>query len=162
MLSLSSSAPPLELRQIGPNTFEVITEEEDEFQPGIRDQNNPSDLGFESQPSSSFAPSVSFPSSSSASTTSLPESSDASENAEKKKKRTNQERCRSYRERLRKKVEEDQRELERLEERNRELRAIVQGREEAIACLKSLLRDVSRKRKGEGEDSDQEGKRKRQ
>ena len=73
----------------------------------------------------------------------------------------NQENCRSYREKMKKKATEEERELKRLEERNRELRATVQGLEEVVAWHKSLLRDASRKRKGEGGGSGQGGKKKK-
>ena len=74
----------------------------------------------------------------------------------------NQENCRSYREKMKKKAEEEQRELQHLEERNRELKATVQGMEGVISWHKSLLRDASRKRKREGGGCDQVGKKKRQ
>ena len=74
----------------------------------------------------------------------------------------NKESCKNSREKKKKKTEEEQRELERLEERNRELKATVQGLEAVISWHKSLLRDASRKRKGEGGGSDQGGKKKRQ
>ena len=156
MLNLSFSAPPLQLRQIGPNTFEVITEEEDE------PNNNPSDLGYDgSQPSSSSASialgSTPLPSSSN----SLPESSISESSKEEKKRLKNIENCRKTREKKKKKAEEERRELERLEEKNRDLKAKIKSIKEVVAWLKSSMRDGSRNRKGEGDDSDQEGKRKR-
>ena len=53
-----------------------------------------------------------------------------------------------------------QEELKRLEEKNRKLKATVQEMEELAAWLR--LRGAFRKRKGEGGDSDQGGKKKRQ
>jgi hypothetical protein len=56
-------------------------------------------------------------------------------------------------------AEELPKELERLEERNRDLKATVKGMEEVVAWHKSLVRDASRKRIGEGGGSEQKGKR---
>ena len=147
MLSLSSSARPLELIQIGPNTFEVRTENVPE--------NDPSDLVYGSSSGSSF----SLPSSSTAlhPPALVSEPSEAPESEQEKRIRKNKERCKSFREKQKKKAEEQLRELERLKERNQELKATVQGMEEVVA----LLKDASRKRRGEGGTSDDQGRKKK-
>merc|ERR1711973_1031328 len=77
VLRLTSMAPPLELRQIGPNTFEVVTNSEDE--PG--DSRSAADPGYGSQPSSSSSTTPSG-SSSLPPLSSRPESPDSFENKE--------------------------------------------------------------------------------
>ena len=126
--------------------------------------NNSSDLCSESQPSSSSMSLVPLPSFSSdhSPPTLLSETSEAPESKEEKRKRMNKESCKNSREKKKKKTEEEQRELERLKERNQELKATIKGMEEVVAWHKSLLRDASRKRKGEGGCSGQGGKKKRQ
>jgi hypothetical protein len=170
MLSLSSSAPPLQLRQTGPNTFEVITEDQDE------DEKHLSDLDHEtnpSQPSSSsdWASSISLPSSSSSTSPPAPtklfqplEASVVSK--EEKRRRRNNEACAKNRKKKKIMEEEETSELERLEVKNRNLKTTVQQLEESLAWQKSLmiplLTEISRKRKGYGGDSEGKGKKKRQ
>ena len=67
------------------------------------------------------------------------------------KEEKNRKRCRKYQEKMKKKAKEEQSELERLKERNCELKATVQRMEEVVAWYKSLLRDACRKLKGDGE-----------
>jgi len=145
-LSLSSPAPLF--KRIGPNTFELITKDDN-----VSD-NNPSDLGFESQPSSSSASSSSpFPSSS----TALSPPTPVPESKEEKNRRA----CGRYREKMKAEAAELPEELKCLERRNRELRATVQQLEEVVAWHKSLLKGASRKRMGEGGGSERKGKRRR-
>jgi len=126
--------------------------------------NEPSDLGYGSSPGSF----ISLPSSSNAlhPPDLVPEPSDsdseAPESKEERERRKNRKSCKKSREKKKKKVEEEQRELKHLEDRNRELKATVQGMEEFVAWHKSLLKDASRKRRAQGGDNDQGEKKKRQ
>jgi hypothetical protein len=168
MLSLSSSAPPLQLRQTGPNTFEVITGGQDE------DEKHSSDLDHETNPSQSssssdLASSISLPSSSSStsSPTNLFQPLEASVvSKEEKRRRRNNEACAKNRKKKKILEEEETSELERLEEKNRNLKTTVQQLEESLAWQKSLmiplLTEISRKRKGYGGDGEGKGKKKKQ
>jgi predicted RNase H-like nuclease (RuvC/YqgF family) len=149
----------------------VITEDQDEDET----QNYPlSDLDHEtnpSQPSSSsdLGSSISLPSSSSSSSslTNLFEPLEASvESKEEKRRRRNNEACAKNRKKKKMMEEEETSELERLEERNRNLKTTVQHLEESLAWQKSLmiplLAVTSRKRKVYEGDSEERGKKKRQ
>jgi len=151
VLRLTSRAPPLQLRQIGPNTFEVVTNSEDEPYNSIS-----ADPGYGSQPSSSSS-TTPLAYSSLPPLSSRPESPDSFEKKEAKRKQKNIARCRNYRANVKKKVEAEQEELQQLQARNKELWATVRGMEVAVAWLK----DASRKRNGKSDNTDQKGKRRK-
>jgi len=116
---LSSSGHSYKVHQKGSTTFEVTEA-----------NGNPSDISPKSQPSTSSASSsVPFPSSSTVLSTPQP----LPESKEEKKRRQNIDGCKKYQEKMKKKAAELPKELERLEKRNRELKAIVKGMEEMVA-----------------------------
>jgi len=144
-LSSISSTAPLQLRQIGPSTFEVVT---DALQLPI---DAPLDLGYSSLTSdissSSSIPPPSPPS----------EASRITETKEERRLRLQADACRRHRQNKRRKLEEEQKEFEQLERRNLELRAKFKAMEEMVGRLRSTVMEVvvGKKRKREEEEEDE-------
>jgi len=159
----------LNLRQTGPNTFEVT-----ELPLGV-DPESPLALGSVSPPSSpatstssqysSEHPSTStkyFPSSSSSHSVSPPSSPPSSsfatfyispeETKEEKRLREQKEVCRRYRANKKRKREEENQELEELERRKRELEMKVEVMEEMVAGMRETVmeRVTGRRKREEG------------
>jgi len=142
-LSTTTTTAPVQLRQVGPNTFEVVT---DALQLPLDDP--VLDPGYGSLPSSSSIPPPSPPSDVSR-ITEINE-----ETREERRLRLQADACRRHRQNKKRKLEEEQKEFEQLERRNVELKAKFKAMEEMVARLRCTVMEVvtgKRKRGGEEE-----------
>jgi hypothetical protein len=141
-LSTTSTTAPLQLRQVGPNTFEVVT---DALQLPL---DTPLlDQGYGSLPSA-VSSSSSIP---------PPSPPPDVEIREERRLRLQADACRRHRQNKKRKLEEEQLEFEQLERKNVELRAKFKAMEEMVARLRCTVMEVvtgKRKRGGE-EESDE-------
>lgn len=148
-LSTTSTTAPLQLRQVGPNTFEVVT---DALQLPL---DTPLlDSGYGSLPSA-------VPSSSSIPPPSPPSDE---ETQEERRLRLQADACRRHRQNKKRKLEEEQLEFEQLERKNVELRAKFKAMEEMVARLRCTVMEVvtgKRKRGGEEESDERVGSKSR-
>jgi len=151
-LSTTSTTAPLQLRQVGPNTFEVVT---DALQLPLDDAPL-LDPGYGSQPSSSSSSyssiSPPFPPSDVSRITAINE-----ETREERRLRLQADACRRHRQNKKRKLAEEQKECDQLEKRNVELRAKFKAMDEKVAKLRSTVMEVvAGKRKGGGEEEGDE------
>jgi len=143
--STISSTTPVQLRWVGTNTLEVVT---DALHLPI---DASLDLGYSSLTSdissSSSIPPPSPPS----------EASRITETKEERRLRLQADACRRHRQNKRRKLEEEQKEFEQLERRNLELRAKFKAMEEMVGRLRSTVMEVvvGKKRKREEEEEDE-------
>ena len=169
----------VQLKQIGPNTFEVITDNApnqevvsqvvaepvnyldlNQLVAGPPGPPSPVDLGYASSAPSSPSPSTSTSSlSPSLSTTSTASTSEPStETREEKRLREQKEACKRYRENKKSKQDKEQKELEDLRRRNMELEREAQSMEEMVArCREVVMRAIGGKRQREGGDEEERG-----
>jgi len=153
MLRLSSTTitAPVQLRQVGPNTFEVVT---DALQLPL-DDTSLLDPGY-----GSLASAVS-------SSSSIPPPSPPSdesrifeineETREERRLRLQADACRRHRQNKKRKLEEELKEFEQLERKNVELRAKFKAMEEMVARLRcTVMEVVTGKRKRGGEEEEEE------
>jgi len=148
-LSTTSTTAPLQLRQVGPNTFEVVTEA---LQLPL-DGTPLLDPGYGSQPSSSSSTSPPSPPSDVSRITEINE-----ETREERRLRLQADACRRHRQNKKRKLVEEQKEFEQLEKKNVELRAKFKAMDEMVVRLRSTVMEVvAGKRKGGGEEESDEG-----
>jgi len=137
-LSTTSSTAPLQLRQVGTNIFEVVTD-------GLQlplDDTPLLDPGYGSLASSS---SIS-PSCPSADVSRIVEMNE--ESREERRLRLQADACRRHRQNKKRKLAEQQKEFEQLEKKNVELRAKFKAMEEMVARLRcTVMEAVAGKRK---------------
>jgi len=142
--STSTTTPPVQLRWVGTNTLEVVT---DTLHLPL---DAPLDLGYGSLTSdiSSSIPPPSPPS----------EESSMTESKEERRLRLQADACRRHRQNKRRKLEEEQKEFEQLERRNLELRAKFKAMEEMVGRLRNTVMEVvaGKKRKREEEEEEEE------
>jgi len=140
--STSTTTPVVQLRWVGTNTLEVVT---DTLQLPL---DAPLDLGYGSLTSdiSSSIPPPSPPS----------EASRITESKEERRLRLQADACRRHRQNKRRKLEEEQKEFEQLQRRNLELRAKFKAMEEMVGRLRSTVMEVvvGKKRKREEEENE--------
>jgi hypothetical protein len=149
-LSTTSTTAPLQLRQVGPNTFEVVT---DALQLPL---DTPLlDPGYGSLPSAVSSSSSIPPPSPPPDVSRITEINE--ETQEERRLRLQADACRRHRQNKKRKLEEEQVEFEQLERKNVELRAKFKAMEEMVARLRCTVMEVvtgKRKRGGE-EESDE-------
>ena len=154
-LSSTTTTAPVQLRQVGPNTFEVVTEA---LQLPL-DGTPLLDPGYGSQPSSSSSTSPPSPPSDVSRITEINE-----ETREERRLRLQADACRRHRQNKKRKLEEEQKEFEQLERKNMELRAKFKATEEMVARLRCTVMEMAtgkRKRGGEEEDDERVGSKSR-
>ena len=148
VLRLSSTTTPVQLRWVGPNTVEVVT---DALQLPL---DAPLDLGYgslTSDISSSIPPA--YPPSEASRITQVKD-----ESREERRLRLQADACRRHRQNKKRKLEEEQKEFEQLERKNVELRAKFKAMEEMVGRLRCTVMEVvagKRKRGEEEEEGDE-------
>jgi len=148
-LSSTSSNAPLQLRQVGPNTFEVVT---DALQLPL---DAPLDLGYGSLPSAISSSSSIPPPSPPSDVSRISEINE--ESREERRLRLQADACRRHRQNKKRKLEEEQKELKLLQRKNVELRAKFKATEEMVARLRcTVMEVVSGKRKRDGKEEEDE------
>jgi len=148
-LSSTSSNAPLQLRQVGPNTFEVVT---DALQLPL---DAPLDLGYGSMPSAISSSSSIPPPSPPSDVSRISEINE--ESREERRLRLQADACRRHRQNKKRKLEEEQKELKLLQRKNVELRAKFKATEEMVARLRcTVMEVVSGKRKRDGKEEEDE------
>jgi len=167
VLHLSSTSAPLQLRRLGPNTFEVVT---DALQLPLNDL--PLDLGYSSLPSTSSSSSSVPPPSPQSGTSRTSEITEEAqeqteeetseenpeETREERRLRLQAEACKRHRLNKKRKLKEEEKELEQLEKKNLQLRARLQAMEEMRDRWRSaLIEVVARKRKRGKEEEEEDG-----
>jgi len=157
-LSSTTTTAPVQLRQVGPNTFEVVT---DALQLPL---DGPLlDPGYGSLPSSAVSSSSSIPPPSPPSdVSSITETNE--ETREERRLRLQADACRRHRQNKKRKLEEEQKEFEQLERKNAELRAKFRAMEEMVARLRCTVMEMAtgkRKRGGEEEGDERVGSKSR-
>jgi len=157
-LSSTTTTAPVQLRQVGPNTFEVVT---DALQLPL---DGPLlDPGYGSLPSSAVSSSSSIPPPSPPpDVSSITETNE--ETREERRLRLQADACRRHRQNKKRKLEEEQKEFEQLERKNAELRAKFRAMEEMVARLRCTVMEMAtgkRKRGGEEEGDERVGSKSR-
>lgn len=146
-LSTTTTTAPVQLRQVGPNTFEVVT---DALQLPLDD--SLLDPGYGSLPSAVSSSSSIPPPSPPSDVSRITEINE--ETREERRLRLQADACRRHRQNKKRKLEEEQKEFEQLERRNVELKAKFKAMEEMVARLRCTVMEVvtgKRKRGGEEE-----------
>jgi len=145
VLRLSSTTTPVQLRWVGPNTVEVVT---DALQLPL---DAPLDLGYGSLTSdiSSSIPPSSPPSEASRITEVKEES------REERRLRLQADACRRHRQNKKRKLEEEQKEVEQLERKNVELRAKFKAMEEMVGRLRCTVMEVVTRKRKRGEEEEE-------
>jgi len=148
--STISSTTPVQLRWVGTNTLEVVT---DTLQLPL---DAPLDLGYGSLTSDISTSSSIPPSSPPPEVSRFTEVKE--ESKEERRLRLQADACRRHRQNKKRKLEEEQKEFEQLERRNLELRAKFKAMEEMVGRLRSTVMEVvvGRKRKREEEEEEEE------
>jgi hypothetical protein len=159
-LSSTTTTAPVQLRQVGPNTFEVVT---DALQLPL---DGPLlDPGYGSLPSSAASSSSSIPPPSPPSPPpDVSSITEINETREERRLRLQADACRRHRRNKKRKLEEEQKEFEHLERKNAELRAKFKAMEEMVARLRCMVMEMAtgkRKRGGEEEDDERVGSKSR-
>ena len=160
-LSSTTTTAPVQLRQVGPNTFEVVT---DALQLPL--DGSLLDQGYSSLPSSAVSSSSSIPPPSPPSpppdVSSITETNE--ETREERRLRLQADACRRHRQNKKRKLEEEQKEFEQLERKNAEWRAKFRAMEEMVARLRCTVMEMAtgkRKRGGEEEGDERVGSKSR-
>jgi len=149
VLRLSSTTTPVQLRWVGPNTVEVVT---DALQLPL---DVPLDQGYgslTSDISSSIPPT--YPPSEASRITEVKE-----ESREERRLRLQADACRRHRQNKKRKLEEEQKEFEQLERKNVELRARFKAMEEMVGRLRCTVMEVvtGKRKRGEEEGNEKVG-----
>merc|ERR1712037_998580 len=156
-LSSTTTTDPVQLRQVGPNTFEVVT---DALQLPL---DGPLlDPGYGSLPSAASYSSSIPPPSPPPDVSSITETNE--ETREERRLRLQADACRRHRQNKKRKLEEEQREFEQLERKNAKLRAKFRAMEEMVARLRCTVMEMAtgkRKRGGEEEGDERVGSKSR-
>jgi len=152
----ASTQTPINLRQTGPNSYEVI-DPPTEPQPVLETESE-EDQGYVSPPFSPPSYTASLLHTSSPSPPYTPSSSSLfEETREEKRLREQREACRKYRENRKRKREEEIQEIKSLETKNRELEKKVEVMKEIVVRMKETVMEVvtgKRKIKNEDEERD--------
>ena len=157
-LSSTTTTAPVQLRQVGPNTFEVVT---DALQLPL-DDTSLLDPGYGSLASAVSSSSSIPPPSPPSDESRITEINE--ETREERRLRLQADACRRHRQNKKRKLEEELKEFEQLERKNVELRAKFKAMEEMVARLRCTVMEMAtgkRKRGGEEEGDERVGSKSR-
>ena len=147
-LSSTTTTAPVQLRQVGPNTFEVVTD-------ALQLPTSLLDPGYGSLASAVSSSSSIPPPSPPSDESRITEINE--ETREERRLRLQADACRRHRQNKKRKLEEELKEFEQLERKNVELRAKFKAMEEMVARLRcTVMEVVTGKRKRGGEEEEEE------